>query len=311
MPSAALTLKPQDWATLRLQLIWVYRGVPRMRIAGPDNEQSTQLYLLHAGSVTVTTDLARVTARSGDWMITTSKKREHRFSDDAHMTSINLRAHWADDRPLFPDDPPLRIRSSAYPRLQSAAERLLKLIGGFPDRTGTAPPLPASNSVTLAGYLRLRQTTHALLLAYASAMLSAGRTQNRALESDSRVTEAQRLLDTHPLTSFIDHHRLAAGLGLSESHLSRLFVEQFGITPRQYELRRRLQRARDMVSESNLPIKQIAYLLGFRQPSHFTGFFRKHIGRSPRRFRAHPPHYDVAGPPLTNPTITRATPGAE
>ena len=88
--------------------------------------------------------------------------------------------------------------------------------------------------------------------------------------------EAQRLIDTHPLTSYVDYQRLAHGLGVSESHLSRLFVEQFSITPRQYEFRRRLQRARDMLSDSRLPIKQVAYLLGFRQPSHFTGWFRKH-----------------------------------
>ena len=83
-----------------------------MRVAGPDSERTTQFYLLEQGNVAVTTDHARVIAHPGEWVITTSKKREHRFSNDARMISLNLKAHWADDRPLFPDDPPLHRRSA-------------------------------------------------------------------------------------------------------------------------------------------------------------------------------------------------------
>lgn len=288
------TLKIQDWTTLRLYPLWIYEGEPRMRVAGPDWQTTTQFYYLERGSVTVTTDHGRATAAAGSWMISTSLKREHRFSEDARMISVNMKVHWADDRPLYPDDPPLAVRGSAYPRLGKAARTLLRLIGGFP---GSPQLLEAMRRpATLSGYVRIREATHALVLAYASAMEDAGRLPNPAVVGDPRAADAQRVLDTHRLTWWVDHKQLAKGLGLSESHLSRLFVEQFGVTPHQYELRRRVMRAQELVSASTLPVKQVAYLLGFRQPSHFTAWFRKHAGSSPRRYRKTATRYDVAGP---------------
>lgn len=82
---------------------------------------------------------------------------------------------------------------------------------------------------------------------------------------------------------------LCAECGYSPDHLRVLFVKAFGVTPKQYRMRRRMAEAMEWIAGSRLSAKEIAARLGFLQPSHFSAAFKAVHGLSPReaigRFR--------------------------
>jgi transcriptional regulator GlxA family with amidase domain len=74
-------------------------------------------------------------------------------------------------------------------------------------------------------------------------------------------------------------------LGVSRSTLWRQFMDTAGRTPTEEFVRIRVERAMDLLVNTELPIKRIAILSGYRQVSHFGDFFRRQTGLSPRAFR--------------------------
>jgi AraC-like DNA-binding protein len=70
----------------------------------------------------------------------------------------------------------------------------------------------------------------------------------------------------------------------------RLFKQQFDLTPLQYWERRRLESACLRLEADSLPIKAIATSLGFRGQSHFTVWFKRRAGVSPRHHRSRETH---------------------
>lgn len=78
---------------------------------------------------------------------------------------------------------------------------------------------------------------------------------------------------------------VASVAGLSVSHLKVLFRQAFGIPVHQYLIRRRLERAKDLLSEGKLPISQIAFETGFAHQSHLARHMRRVFGVSPRTFK--------------------------
>ena len=78
---------------------------------------------------------------------------------------------------------------------------------------------------------------------------------------------------------------LAAQAGVTPSHLCKLFKKATGDTPHRYVLKARMERAREMLSQSDTQLSVIAESLGFNSQSHFTRAFRSFTGRTPSAFR--------------------------
>jgi AraC family transcriptional regulator len=79
--------------------------------------------------------------------------------------------------------------------------------------------------------------------------------------------------------------RLASALGISREHLSRLFKATTGQSIHAHLAVIRLNRAKEMLSETDIPVKVIAHRLGFSSQSAFSVAFRNETGTSPRQFR--------------------------
>jgi AraC family transcriptional regulator len=78
---------------------------------------------------------------------------------------------------------------------------------------------------------------------------------------------------------------LARHAGVSEAYFRRLFAEALGSSPGRYVRRRRLERARELLAETDLPIAEVATECGFSSQSHLTTCFRERHGITPARYR--------------------------
>lgn len=78
---------------------------------------------------------------------------------------------------------------------------------------------------------------------------------------------------------------LAAVAGFSEYHFSRVFKLTTGVTPYRYVIERRVARAKEMLSRTQMPIMDISTHLGFGDQAHLTTVFRKYTGVTPKKFR--------------------------
>lgn len=74
-------------------------------------------------------------------------------------------------------------------------------------------------------------------------------------------------------------------LATQEKLLAQSVRLAIGMTPKSYIDQRRVLEAKRLLSYSDLSVKEIAYSLGFEEPTNFNKFFRKHAGISPNEFR--------------------------
>ena len=72
---------------------------------------------------------------------------------------------------------------------------------------------------------------------------------------------------------------------IDRSYLSRLFQQQFGYGPKQYLLLLRMEVATSLLSDPGLPIKVIAYSLGYTSQMQFAKVFQLHFRCSPTQWR--------------------------
>ena len=65
----------------------------------------------------------------------------------------------------------------------------------------------------------------------------------------------------------------------------RYFKKNFGTTPYNYLLNRKIEIAKSLLSSSSWPIKNIAYALSFSDEQYFSCAFTKKTGISPKKYR--------------------------
>lgn len=72
---------------------------------------------------------------------------------------------------------------------------------------------------------------------------------------------------------------------LSPSRFSHLFSEVMGVSFREYLLRLRIERAQFLLSDTSMPVGEVAFRCGFSDPNHFSRTFHRRTGMSPTAFR--------------------------
>jgi transcriptional regulator GlxA family with amidase domain len=80
--------------------------------------------------------------------------------------------------------------------------------------------------------------------------------------------------------------RLAAVSGVSEAHFARSFKTAFGLPPHRYLLTRRIERAKALLRDTDLPVIDIALQTGWESLGTFGRVFRDITGESPTELRA-------------------------
>ncbi|MEN5279243.1 AraC family transcriptional regulator [Brucella sp. TWI432] len=79
--------------------------------------------------------------------------------------------------------------------------------------------------------------------------------------------------------------RLAEAAGIGAAQFARLFKRATSVTLHQYIIRRRVERAKELLIDTHMPIAEIAHDCGFADQVHLTRFFGRITGTSPASFR--------------------------
>jgi AraC family transcriptional regulator len=97
-----------------------------------------------------------------------------------------------------------------------------------------------------------------------------------------------RAVDQHMRSHLADPFSLAtlaSIAGSSPFHFSRMFSRSTGVSPESYFIALRITEARRLLSETDLPVIEIALTVGYSSPSHFAQTFRRATGKTPTQFR--------------------------
>lgn len=107
---------------------------------------------------------------------------------------------------------------------------------------------------------------------------------SRIKPSQEAVSIARRYMEENYRVN-INLEKLARIVYVSEYHLAHLFKEEYGISPIQFLIKYRMEVARRYLTTTNLLIKEIGDLVGYRSETSFHNVFKKSTGMTPSLYR--------------------------
>lgn len=138
----------------------------------------------------------------------------------------------------------------------------------------------------LAGHLYVESLTNALAV---HLLRGFSADQPCIARYGGRLSERQLLHVTDYINDYLGQDikltDLAGLLKMSKFQFSRRFKQSMGVTPHQYVLQQRLERAKHLLKETKLPVMDIAMVCGFSSHSHLGKLIRQHTGLSPKAYR--------------------------
>jgi AraC family transcriptional regulator len=148
----------------------------------------------------------------------------------------------------------------------------------------TQSALNADADVIRSGRLGVVEYARPRPLGVARLERAIGKSEGDCHLTQRRWREMEEFIEANldmPLT-VID---MAAHTGLSASHFSRAFSATLKMSPHAYLMTRRLTRAQQLLTSSNVSLAEIALMTGFADQSHLCRRFRETIGVPPSVFR--------------------------
>ena len=118
---------------------------------------------------------------------------------------------------------------------------------------------------------------------------------NRLTEADNKpnLTAPEVLERLNRARAFIDLcyelplnlDEISSHACFSRYHFLRLFRRAFNKTPHQYLVERRIERAKELLSEDDLRVTDVCFEVGFQSLGSFSSLFHKSVGHPPITFR--------------------------
>lgn len=115
-----------------------------------------------------------------------------------------------------------------------------------------------------------------------------------ALERETEMNKRRNTTDTvnrgllrirEAIESNITVQQVADEIGMSYANFRKLFKKNTGCSPARYQQTLKIERAKELLSSSNLSVKEIAYRLCFSSPDYFSAMFKRATGRKPSDYR--------------------------
>ncbi|MBO5200781.1 MAG: helix-turn-helix domain-containing protein [Clostridia bacterium] len=110
--------------------------------------------------------------------------------------------------------------------------------------------------------------------------------RKHSMKNYSPIVRKVITLINSDLSANLTLHTLAESQNISPGYLSTVFKRDTGITLTEYITRERMQRACRLLSTTNLQIQTVALHCGIMDVQYFSKLFKKHIGKTPKEYRA-------------------------
>lgn len=284
LPGARLPMR--EWAYVHSELEWVYDH----EVLADYRERSVNkvsggywAWFVRKGRASVTTvGGEKYTAGPGMWLLVPTERLTQRFSKDAHILSLHFLCQWPSGENILSGHGGLVLDGAEHPALERRATRLERMVRQhIPDADRQYYGCFSDYERFLSFHILFQQW----LAEWFSVQTKNGADVTRILTKDERLLRVLGLMNTAPLREGLPHEALHKESRLGEAQLNRMFMAAYGMTLRKCWERRRLKTARGHLETSLMPIKEIAYTLGFRSDSHFMMWFKRHTGKRPKEYR--------------------------
>lgn len=135
-----------------------------------------------------------------------------------------------------------------------------------------------------------QQLLGAAIVQILAKLVSLSKQKKQSDRSEEIVQRAKYMLEEH-IDSFINIEEIAKQLGVCYSYLRKLFREQTGLSPYQYFLQIKINKAKILLQEGYYSVKEIAFKLGFENQYYFSRLFHRKTGVPPSMW-----HGDILNP---------------
>ena len=113
----------------------------------------------------------------------------------------------------------------------------------------------------------------------------ANQTHKNTKEYSSDVYVEYALDFIHGNYSSLTVNDIARQIGIHRSYLTNIFKKKVGVSPQEYLLKYRMDRAKKMLEETDMAIQEISRRVGYDNPLTFSKMYKKVYGVSPRNYR--------------------------
>jgi AraC family transcriptional regulator len=143
----------------------------------------------------------------------------------------------------------------------------------------------------LMGDLYAQSLTNVLMIHLLRHHSSLGRRDARKIEREYKGALSKRALRS--VTDYVGDNlvhdltleELAGIAHMSPYHFSRLFKRSTGLSPHQYVVRKRVERAKELLTNTDLSLHEVALSVGFADQSHLSRYTKRLLGVSPKSLR--------------------------
>jgi|GEM_PF-1405160 len=275
------TYRVDQWQTVDTQLFWAYRGnVAREFRHSKEPSYHYGLWHLYQGRTEIDYGGGRLKAKKGDFVFLPPSKRTQDFTNNTELLSIRFLLNGPDGAPLLDCEHPMRLKGDTGAlshRGEELATRVLEGFGPYRFNLYRAKGRPAAHFELNSAFTRF-------LAALIQQLEDMGIGFNRLGDMDNRVVTCINRVKQSPMDKRWTEIDMAKVAGVSPVHLNRPFQESVGITAHTWLDEYKLTHAR-LVLMTDVQIKEAAYSLGFSSPQHFSTWFKRKTGQTPKEFR--------------------------
>ncbi len=268
------------------RLVWATERVVESYFldSGIRAEGYTLAWLIEKGAVTVEFKGESTRVEAGEWYLLPSCAGIQHFESGTRLISIWFDVRLRGGMALFDREAALVLKARKYPKLKTAANRLVEQFRQWVPTSGSL--MIGRSRLSLQDNYRLESAFLGWLAEYIIVMRENGNEPNRMHKRDSRVVQALTIIEDWPQRAKFSEKELAQQCGLSLNQMNQIFKEEVGISPYRYYQKRLLELARHALSETDMQIKEIAFELGFNSSPHFSNWFLSRGKMTPREYRS-------------------------
>ena len=276
-----------DWLNLNLHLFWCYDNkIGQGQAAEGRSIRHTEYsnsgaWFIRKGWARVECNGEVYTAGPGQWLIVKPCQRKQTFAADTEVLSISFDARWPDGSHLFDEGLCTVVDADQYSILEKKAKPIVAAVKKMTPTTWDA----RTCQTDLAGFMKMQSLLCNWMIELGDVLAENNVKHSGQFGIDERVMQAVRIITAHTIGEPLIVDELSASVGLSSNRLVRLFQQGLQQTPVHYFEKMRLEYAISRLRLKDSRIKEVSLELGFSYLSHFSKWFKKKTGKSPREFK--------------------------